>query len=540
MQNNQLTEFNEGGTHGQNPLGGIPIGQAASVEQGESMKGDFVYSDRIPINEDVVKEFNLPNYIKNKTAAEASKLINNKFKDRLDKYTNETKTTLLDRLAEAQEAIKAKEQALAESIQSNQQEVPDQMNGEIPEGMEEFVQPNQMFLGGMIKEEGGLTQLGQQSALGGLSMLGSAVSGGGVKDVLKSGVSSAANMLIPGSGAVVGGIVDGVSKMFSKSNREADRARAFTQTSGVTNDFALGGPLKPWEQPSSLLEEDPNYVNPLFKPINTIPQVGASTLIRPIATSLSGQIKPAGLVSYKNELPSSNLYGTKTIPTEVENKDSWLDRNGDKILKYAPIGMNAYQLAKLKRPENKALDRINQRYTPEYVDEKSLQNIVGNEMTNTINSISQLGGSEGATRASILGAELNKTKGLGDMYMNAAAQNRATNDVAQKFNLGVNQFNAQTQAQESQNWEQNSANYRNQKSKLLGAIGTDLGQVGKEEVNKNQIAEALGYTWDGKYVTDKKTGRKITFEQLIAQRPEASTEVKAYGGYLKMNKIGRK
>jgi hypothetical protein len=131
--------------------------------------------------------------------------------------------------------------------------------------------------------------------------------------------------------------------------------------------------------------------------------------------------------------------------------------------------------------------------------------------------------------------------------MNASGQNRATNAQGQQFDAGIDQFNARTQAQESQNWEQNEAAYRNEKSKYLSSIGTDLGSIGKEEVNKNQIAEALGYTWDGKYMVDKKTGQKITLEQLIASKklPETTTNASttatasAYGGYLKMNKIGR-
>jgi len=45
MPNNQLTEFNEGGLHSQNKLGGVPVGPSANVEQGESMKNNFVYSD---------------------------------------------------------------------------------------------------------------------------------------------------------------------------------------------------------------------------------------------------------------------------------------------------------------------------------------------------------------------------------------------------------------------------------------------------------------------------------------------------------------
>ena len=42
-----LAEVNNGGMHEQNPNGGVPIGQNATVEEGESIMGDFVYSDRV-------------------------------------------------------------------------------------------------------------------------------------------------------------------------------------------------------------------------------------------------------------------------------------------------------------------------------------------------------------------------------------------------------------------------------------------------------------------------------------------------------------
>lgn len=55
---------------------------------------------------DIIKQFNLPKYVKGKSFAEASKAIEKKFEDRNDKYAIETKEELLGRLAEAQESVK--------------------------------------------------------------------------------------------------------------------------------------------------------------------------------------------------------------------------------------------------------------------------------------------------------------------------------------------------------------------------------------------------------------------------------------------------
>lgn len=148
-QGGDLTRFDAGGTHEQNPNGGVPQGMAPDgsqnvVEQGESKKGNFIYSNRIELNKDLIKQFSLPGYVAGKSVSDASKAIDDKFKDRSDKYAQETKKTLLDRLANAQEYLKQQEQASIdktnESMQANSQEIPDQMNGQIPEGMEEYVE----------------------------------------------------------------------------------------------------------------------------------------------------------------------------------------------------------------------------------------------------------------------------------------------------------------------------------------------------------------------------------------------------------------
>ena len=151
-QGGQLTRFDEGGTHEQNPLGGIPQGEDSqgvmnTVEQGETKKGNYVYSDRLSIDENMAKQLHLPGYIKGKSFANASKAIDNKFRDRSDQYSQETKKTLLDRLKQGQEALKQQEQQkaqqLAQAMQANSQQSPGMGNNQVPPGMEQYVQSPQ-------------------------------------------------------------------------------------------------------------------------------------------------------------------------------------------------------------------------------------------------------------------------------------------------------------------------------------------------------------------------------------------------------------
>ena len=107
--NMDMTTFDGGGTHEQNPNGGIPIGNNKSVEEGETLSNGKVYSDRLVINKQLAKEFQLPARVVGKTFAEASKLYNNSERDN-DVFYKTTSKKELENLFNAQEAFKAVEQ----------------------------------------------------------------------------------------------------------------------------------------------------------------------------------------------------------------------------------------------------------------------------------------------------------------------------------------------------------------------------------------------------------------------------------------------
>jgi hypothetical protein len=114
-----LTEFNTGGTHEQNPLGGIPQGMAPDgqpnlVEQGETKLNseNYIFSDRLKLDKQTVEEFNLPKTYVGKTFAEASKKADRPDSRREnDSIEMAAKERELNTLMEAQEAFKAKEVA---------------------------------------------------------------------------------------------------------------------------------------------------------------------------------------------------------------------------------------------------------------------------------------------------------------------------------------------------------------------------------------------------------------------------------------------
>lgn len=170
--NNKLNTFENGGSHAENPNGGIPQGMGNNglpntVEEGETkmkIKGqDYIFSDRLRTSDDFIKQFNLPVYVNKKSFAKASEAIEERFKDRNDNASNSTKAVFMERLAEAQELARLQKEAsdlgvtVDELLQIKQQEVmaaqqaemmaqqQSQQGGQMmPEGAQQEMPPEEM------------------------------------------------------------------------------------------------------------------------------------------------------------------------------------------------------------------------------------------------------------------------------------------------------------------------------------------------------------------------------------------------------------
>ena len=161
---NQLTEFNEGGSHEENPLGGIPQGMNQNggmnlVQEGETKNNaqNFIYSDDITISKSIAKQFNINSRFVGKTYADASKKANRTDSRReTDTIEQNAIAKDLDKLAQAQEAQKQEElqkdmakmaekhpEFMAQMMQTQQQpQVP--MGQPSPEEMAMMQQQGQM------------------------------------------------------------------------------------------------------------------------------------------------------------------------------------------------------------------------------------------------------------------------------------------------------------------------------------------------------------------------------------------------------------
>lgn len=122
---NGLTLINEGGTHGENPNGGVPMGIDSNgipnlVEEGETVwNGDYVFSDRLKVPKSLREKYHLPEGI---TYAEASKKLSKESLERTnDPISKRTLNVAFGELSDMQELKRAERQEREASKQAEQE-----------------------------------------------------------------------------------------------------------------------------------------------------------------------------------------------------------------------------------------------------------------------------------------------------------------------------------------------------------------------------------------------------------------------------------
>lgn len=112
--NNGVNKFSGGGTHEENPYGGIPQGIGENgepnlVEENEVKWNDYIFSDRLKLDK-IEKEMLLPKSLEGKTFAEAAEYFQKESSEReLDHISRKGLEANLTKLAIAQEQLKEEE-----------------------------------------------------------------------------------------------------------------------------------------------------------------------------------------------------------------------------------------------------------------------------------------------------------------------------------------------------------------------------------------------------------------------------------------------
>jgi hypothetical protein len=513
----------------------------------------------------LIKQFNLPSYIKGKSFAQASKLIQDKFKDRKDKVSQDTLNALLSRLRDAQESVKPKPSP-QEQPQQEQFGFGGQANGEKP-GVNAYLgaATSALDFGNQLFGNTNVDVYGNDGAQ----------TTSGVVDAASGALKGAeAGIAFGPLGGVIGGVIGGVSSFIGGERRNKDIHKAQQNKSSreyniSMNNFANGGHINEY----SGLTDPPTYIRSRRNNNKVLDYIYADTADKNSTPNLdvgytaygANMMKNTDLLNIKNTIKnndfkkaSEEFLGVKsnlnddafnfTINGDVSKftesnpnmkssadgtytnnfkfKDSKLGRfldNNKSALRYAPIAMNAYQLATMKKPEIERLNRLDSRYQQQYVDERRLINSV-NEGFGTGQALEGSGGSLGRYSTLSRANQLNKTKAISDAYMKVSDVNRAENSKAQSFNKETDIFNIGQDNRERDINARNRAAYDNNKSKYLSAIGTDLGQIGKEYLYKDQAENIFGYDWKGEYL---KKNPNATAAEVIAAEKKALKELKA-------------
>ena len=217
----------------------------------------------------------------------------------------------------------------------------------------------------------------------------------------------------------------------------------------------------------------------------------------------------------------------------IPSTDKKFEMKGESPLKYAGLvgaGLNYLEDSKLKAREVN-LDKIRDRYNPQYVDEASILNNVRNESNSQIRMLSELGLSRGQMISSINAMGLNKAKATSDAMQKAQDINRNENRTAQEFNNRNDIFNVGQSNQEIELNQREQDAVADRKRMSRDALFLSAGELGKEQTYKNRLYNLTGgYNTQGVFkAADGK--QYIQNEQgILVEIP--STEKKKNGGLL--------
>lgn len=304
-------------------------------------------------------------------------------------------------------------------------------------------------------------------------------------------------------------------------------------------DLDLLQPIKNY----STREDDPNYGGEgpegFFKDNSGVPyatqnDITANSYTPRVVPTVFNQDSKTFFNSENINLPGRQ-FGKKQEhyngKMDIKEKSKFDLNNIDgSLLRYTPIAMNAFQLATMGKPEVEKLDRLNNKYQKQFLDEKTYENIVRQQAAAASNAIGRSGVSTGQLINANLATQLNATKGISDAYNQIKQHNIGEEKLRQQTNFNNNQVNVSQSNAEKDINARNRGAFKTERSKLLSELGTSIGQVGKEELfKKYPKMMGMGYNWNGKYFQNQEGDIK-TIEE--AEALEKDTNTKSKGGFL--------
>jgi hypothetical protein len=581
INNGLLNDFNVGGTHEENPNGGINQGVGEdgaqnTVEEGETRMGDYIFSDRLTLDKADVDNLYLPKEVIGMTYADASKFINEFLEENpFDIIIKRTAESQLDSLKIGNDRAKSfksqEEDIVAESNapkfqfsggpNKEVQEDPTQEQSEqflSPEDQalveqQELEQPQMAYGGRMRKFEGGGNPL--FSGKGALSKdnagatigagLGVATAGFELgmdafkkhdvndldnviqkKSVAGSAAAGALKMASAGAalgpwgaagGALVGGIIGGLGA--AKQNKAAN-----TQDMGITAKMhnSKFGELAPEVQP--VFPSNQNfraYGGNMYHDGTKLKFLADKYIKKNDDSSNSVARVYAGEANKK----------IATNVTQQSNKPVF-KMKGDSPLKYAgAVGaLSNYINSRNEKPRVISSEMYSKTSTPNYFDESIIDNKMSQEMNNRSQAIlATSGGSAAAARAMQYAnsSEINKLKS--DSYSKMYEINNAVRDKDQAETQRVADVNVGVRNQDYQANLQEQDFVQGRKEKARDNLYASVEAIGQEQSDKNLLFNLSGGYKGGVYDPED----KLSFQNMVSNWGQNRRKTsKADGGIL--------
>jgi hypothetical protein len=546
---NNLTEFNAGGSHEQSPTQGIPQGKAANgqlntVEEGETkvkVDGrDYIFSAKLSTKIKYTDKFNLPKYVEGKTFAEASKAIEKTFKDRTDNASNSTKQEFMSRLSRAQELAKVEKEARAAGM-----------------GVEEFIADK------AFKEAEAQAQAATDSAQQAQSEIGQTEAPAQQEEQpLQPSLEPSGEAQFKDGGYInkyeLGGndwrwpwenaeARTGKEGKIGKEGREGRQGReGRTGETGVVGQVGEVGeapliidPMTPgtgsiWGnakgpvpgsndsipdilQPNAPIEETrlpSSYMNDQFSNFDRSGETGFNgsdyqvtgetfRTARPIAESIPG--------TYATNSSSDDDIRTDLTPIGTpfngEPSGEGEEDSGNKFnytgvsglaASMAPFIGNMIESGRVSKPDPNVIHTAGRTYIPQFADERTLVNSVDDAYGGLDDSIANASnGNLGSYRANLIGARAKQGQARSQAYSQINEINRG-----ERKNLNADFAGAQREGVAARNLEndldkQDKAAYDDAKSTYRTAAYEGLGELGKSIFQMNQIEDLTSYNLFG-------------------------------------------
>lgn len=445
----ELHEVEGGGTHEENPMGGVPIGPNASVEEEETMvdvpDGKYVYSARLEVTEEMAEKHGLPKRVIGKTFAEASEdLIDNERVN--DPIAQRGNKEMEARLRNAQEEVRNGQIGQAQDFISTQ--TPEDMATLAPEDQAMFA------MGGYyITDKDKFNKIAETLDMG---MYDLAKKCGGKIKMQGGGLLPTGTGMMDISQFLDPNFLQDITKLPSINTPGLD-AVSPTENGNVPLDIKL-------------------------TPMDT---AGLSRYATGAAEEEAAQVP---LIEPKGWQP----------PSEVPEISGW-----NKAMRYAPVAANAFQIAKATEP----IDRLEGRdyYIPESLDRPrydvapEIANLRGLSGAASRDLVSASGGSGGAAAANLTGNNVNLRRGMSEAYDRKQRTDINTDLSVQQQEQQAKQYNR------GMDYQSDLANQAAQaaKDQLLttgvNAAGENLGAIGKEGYQRDLIRRMFPYGPEGDY-----------------------------------------